>query len=64
MCRATLISLVVLTSGCASVTDTGCAGWRAIWMDPGTPEWLVDHDRRALEGIVAHNETGAERCGW
>jgi hypothetical protein len=60
----TLLSVLILGSCTATTMDSGCAGWRVIWMQPGTPEWLEANDRRTLAGIVAHNETGQDRCGW
>lgn len=63
-CKAILISLSVLVAGCAPATDSACAAWRMIPLAEGTPEWLDTNDRRALAGVVGHNETGADRCGW
>lgn len=52
----TTILFSVLVAGCDSHI---CAG-KTVWMKEGTPEWLAENDREALESIVVNNENRAQ----
>ena len=55
------LSSALLVS-CAQIPSDPCAGWKPIYMAPGTPEWLDIHDRQALIGIVTHDEFYEASC--
>lgn len=66
--KTTLLAslLAVLLSGCGTtagpeikIVDTGCDWTRPIYMSRA--DILTDGSARQ---ILAHNETGAARCGW
>lgn len=51
--------LMPMWSGCSSLTDSECEGWRKITVNPD--DTASPHIYRQ---ILEHNEFGKKFCGW
>lgn len=51
-------------ASCGDPVDPGCAGWRPVWVDDATVDYLAAHDPQALAALTAHQEYGQQRGCW
>ena len=60
--KIALIAAAFLLTACVNGGGaTNCAGWKPIRLDAASIDGLTERDAR---DILAHNEFGAQRCGW
>lgn len=61
----TLTLLLALgVSACAVPEPNSCAGWRPVYVQDETIDYLASRDPAALKALIGHQETGGSRGCW
>lgn len=60
-----LTALAVPVASCGpQAANNDCAGWRPVYVDDATVDYLNARDPEALREILAHHEAGQARGCW